>query len=197
MDARGRQTDTMHEQKTIRKGVYEMGKNVISILVKNEAGVLSRVSGLFSRRGFNIDSLSVGKTVDPEVSRITITMDCDKATMEQMLKQSRKLYVVIGIEELPGSQSVTRELALIKVRSQEETRSGIREVAAIFRANIIDVATESMIVEITGDEDKIDAFVRLLEPYGIIEMTRTGLTGLQRGNEGMGTSDAGLAVMAV
>lgn len=175
-----------------------MGKNVISILVKNEAGVLSRVSGLFSRRGFNIDSLSVGKTVDPEISRITITMDCDQATMDQMLKQSRKLYVVIAIEELPGSQSVTRELALIKVRSHEETRSGIREVAAIFRASIVDVATESMIVEITGDEDKIDAFIRLLEPYGIIEMTRTGLTGLQRGNEGMGTgTDTGLAVMAV
>ena len=173
-----------------------MEKKVISILVSNEAGVLSRVTGLFSRRGFNIDSLSVGKTRDPEVSRITITMECDQSTMEQLLKQSKKLYVVLGIEELPKSRSVTRELALIKVRAEVGARNGIRDIAAIFGANIQDVSTESMILEIISSEDSIDEFIRLLEPYGIIEMTRTGLTGLCRGNEGLAT-DRGLVVMAV
>lgn len=173
-----------------------MEKKVISILVSNEAGVLSRVTGLFSRRGFNIDSLSVGKTKDPEVSRITITMDCDEATLEQMLKQSKKLYVVLGIEELPKSNSFTRELALIKVRAKEESRSFICDVAAIYGASIQDVSTESMIVEITAGEDSVDELIRLLEPCGIIEMTRTGLTGLMRGNERLET-DQGLVAKAV
>lgn len=173
-----------------------MEKKVISILVSNEAGVLSRVTGLFSRRGFNIDSLSVGKTRDPEVSRITITMECDQSTMVQMLKQSKKLYVVLGIEELPQSQSVTRELALIKVRAEVDVRMVIRDIAASFGASIQDVSTESMILEIVSGEDSIDEFTRLLEPFGIIEMTRTGLTALSRGNEGMGT-ERELVVMAV
>jgi acetolactate synthase-1/3 small subunit len=165
--------------------VERMERYVVSILVVNEPGVLSRISGLFSRRGYNIESLTVGRTENPEVSRITVSLSCDTSTLEQIIKQSQKLYVVLGVEELKTKDSVYRELALVKVRANEEARSPIRGVVDIFRASIVDIAPESLIVEITGDGDKIDAFIKLVEPYGIIEMTRTGLTALGRGSQGI------------
>lgn len=160
-----------------------MERHVLSILVLNEPGVLSRISGLFSRRAYNIDSLSVGRTQEPGVSRITVAVTCDDSTLEQIIKQSRKLYVVRAVEELKVNQAVYRELALVKFRAREEDRGPIRNVVDIFRASIVDLGTESIIVEITGDGDKIDAFLRVAEPYGIIEMTRTGLTALGRGSQ--------------
>lgn len=170
-----------------------MERHVISILVVNEPGVLSRISGLFSRRAYNIESLSVGRTENPGVSRITVAVFCDDSTLEQIIKQSEKLYVVLAVEHLPANQSVYRELALVKFRAREEDRGPIRNVVDIFRGSIIDLGTESLIVEITGDGDKIDAFIKVVEPYGIIEMTRTGLTALGRGSQSINSKAERLA----
>ncbi len=159
-----------------------MNRHVLSVLVENQSGVLSRVSGLFSRRGYNIDSLSVGVTEDPDVSRMTIVVRGDDYILEQIKKQLNKLIDVIKIIELKPNQSVYRELALIKIRSEAAHRASIIEIVDIFRAKIIDVANESLTAEITGDEGKIAAFLELMEPYGIKEIVRTGLTALERGN---------------
>jgi acetolactate synthase-1/3 small subunit len=160
-----------------------MKRLVLSILVANHSGVLSRVAGLFSRRGYNIDSLSVGVTKNPEVSRMTIVARGDDQILEQIKKQLDKLVDVIKILELPNDESVFRELALIKVEASATTRPSIIEIADIFRAKIIDVATEALTIELTGDQSKVDAFLELLRPYHIKEIVRTGLTGLRRGNE--------------
>lgn len=162
-----------------------MERHILSILVVNEPGVLSRVSGLFSRRGYNIESLTVGKTNHPEISRVTVALRCDDSTLEQIIKQSQKLYVVLAVEEMKSSASVYRELALIKVSASEDERATIRGIVEIFRSSIVDVGHESLIVEITGDAEKVDAFLKMVEPYGIIEMTRTGLTALGRGSEAL------------
>ena len=156
-------------------------RRAISILVDNQAGVLSRVSGLFSRRGYNIDSLSVGETENPAVSRITIVATGDEQILEQIGKQVSKLADCRQITELWPESSVFRELALIKIAAQASDRSEVFGIVEIFRANIIDVSNLSITVEITGDEGKISAFMELMRPYGIIETARTGLTGLQRG----------------
>lgn len=166
-----------------RARVMEMERYVLSILVQNEPGVLTRISRLFGARGYNIESLTVGRTHEPEISRVTVALTCDTQTLEQILKQTEKLYVVIAVLELKPKESVFRELALIKIQGDDKSRSVIREVADIFRANIVDVSPESLIVEITGDSEKIDAFLRLIQPYGILEMTRTGLTALGRGEQ--------------
>ncbi|MFP4697416.1 MAG: acetolactate synthase small subunit [Eubacteriales bacterium] len=160
-----------------------MKKLVLSVLVENHSGVLSRVAGLFSRRGYNIDSLSVGVTTNPDVSRMTIVARGDDQILEQIKKQLNKLVDVIKIIELPNDKSVYRELALIKVESTAQTRPSIIEIADIFRAKIIDVATEALTIEITGDQNKLSAFIDLLNPFGIKEIVRTGLTGIKRGNE--------------
>lgn len=159
-----------------------MNRHIISILVDNQAGVLSRVAGLFSRRGYNIATLSVGVTEDENISRITVQVDCDDMTIEQIIKQVEKLVDVIRVVELQGDHGVFRELALIKVGAKPQQRSEIASMVDIYRANIIDVASETLTIEITGKPSKIEAFEALMESYDIKEVVRTGLTGLCRGN---------------
>ncbi len=160
-----------------------MNRHVLSVLVENQSGVLSRVSGLFSRRGYNIGSLSVGETEDPKVSRMTIVVRGDDYILEQIKKQLNKLIDVIKIIELKNDQSIFRELAMIKVKAEGSSRASIIEIVGIFRAKIVDVANETLTVEMTGDEGKIEAFINLMKPYGIKEIVRTGLTALERGNK--------------
>ena len=160
-----------------------MKKHVLSVLVENHSGVLSRVSGLFSRRGYNIDSLSVGETEDPQISRMTIVADADEYTLEQIKKQLNKLVDVIKIIELREEHAIYRELALIKIAATKENRAEIIEIANIFRAHIVDVASESVVIEATGDQGKISALSNMLMPYGIKEVIRTGITALERGEK--------------
>ncbi len=159
-----------------------MKRMVLSILVDNTAGVLSRVAGLFSRRGFNIDSLTVGETQDPAISRMTVLAHGDDQVLEQIRKQLLKLEDVFEIVELAPSESVTRELILVKVSANETERQGIISIADIFRAKIVDVALDSLMIELTGSQEKIDAFIKLLNQYTIKELVRTGITGLSRGS---------------
>jgi acetolactate synthase-1/3 small subunit len=163
--------------------VIVISKHILSVLVENQPGVLSKVSGLFSRRGYNIDSLTVGITEDNTISRMTIVLDGDAYILEQISKQLNKLIDVIKIIELEPGKSVLRELALIKVTSDVNIKTSITETVNIFRGNIIDLDINSMTIEITGDEQKIDAFINLMKPYGIKEIIRTGLTALERGNK--------------
>lgn len=159
-----------------------MKKVVFSILVDNTPGALSHVTNLFSRRGYNIDSLTVGETHDSAISRITISVSGDGIILEQIEKQLGKLINVRGIVKLEDGESVCRELILVKVAATAEQRQAIIAVADIFRAKIVDVATESLMVELTGNQAKIDAFINLLEGYEIVELVRTGITGLVRGS---------------
>ncbi len=152
------------------------------MLVENHHGVLSKIAGLFSRRGYNIDSLSVGETENPEISRMTIAVTGEYATFNQIRKQLNKLYDVYGTQELKEQESVSREMAMIKVKSTGKNRASIIEIADIFRANIVDVGSTSLILEATGNSGKISAFVQLMEPYGILELVRTGLTSMGRGS---------------
>jgi acetolactate synthase-1/3 small subunit len=156
---------------------------VLSVLVDNQAGVLSRVSGLFSRRGFNIDSLTVGETFDSSVSRMTIVVTGDEYVLEQITKQLSKLVEVIAIKHCLGEETVMRELALIKVQVDEAKRHQVLETANIYRARIVDVSVDSVVIEATGSEEKIASLIRLLEPAGIKELVRTGLTAMGRGGE--------------
>lgn len=160
-----------------------MENHCLSLLVENNFGVLSRIAGLFARRGYNIDSLTVGTTEDNKVSRITITVTGDEQILSQIIKQLNKLIDVIKVIELKPEDSIRRELVFIKVKANDETRTPIVEIANMFRANIVDVARESLIIEITGTRDKVDAFFNMVEPYGIIEFVRSGDTGLQRGKQ--------------
>lgn len=159
-----------------------MKRMVLSILVDNTAGVLSRVAGLFSRRGYNIDSLTVGETQDPAISRMTVLAHGDDQILEQIQKQLQKLEDVIEIKELAEGESVTRELILVKVSASDKDRPAILSIANIFRAKIVDVALESLMIEMTGSQNKIDALLKLLEQYSIKELVRTGVTGLSRGS---------------
>lgn len=159
-----------------------MSRHVLSVLVSNHSGVLSRVAGLFSRRGFNIDSLSVGETEHPEVSRMTLVAHGDDLIIDQITKQLNKLHDVLYIKELNPEFSVYKELALVKVNATKDTRVEIIGIIDMFNAVIIDAATEAITVEITGDKTEINTFITLLEPYGIKELTRTGLIALQKGN---------------
>lgn len=160
-----------------------MQKKVFQLLVDNNAGVLSRISGLFSRRGYSIESITAGITADPRFSRITIVAAGDDVILDQIEKQVAKLVDVQDIKELKPDHSVYRELALIKVKAAIHDRQGILAIADIFRANIIDVAPESLIIEMTGDQSKIEAFINLLAGYEILELARTGIAGLARGSE--------------
>lgn len=160
-----------------------MQKKVFQLLVDNTSGVLSRISGLFSRRGYNIESITAGVTADPRFTRITIVTSGDDQILEQIEKQVAKLIDIRDIKELKPSESVYRELALIKVRAQANERQGVISLADIFRAKIIDVASDSLIVEMTGDQAKIEAFISLLDGYEILELARTGIAGLCRGTE--------------
>lgn len=160
-----------------------MAKHTLSVLVENHAGVLSRVAGLFSRRGFNIDSLAVGVTENPNISRITIVVDGDEYTVEQVSKQLNKLIDVIKIKQLEKSESVSRELALIKVSANTSTRSEIIQIVEIFRANIVDVSKSTLTIEISGTVKKVLALEDMLRQFGIKEIVRTGTIAIERGNK--------------
>ena len=160
-----------------------MNKKVLSVLVDNTSGVLNRVAGLFSRRGYNIDSLTVGVTQDPRYSRMTIVVTGDDDIIEQIIKQIEKLVDVNKVEVLEDNNSVCRELILTKVKTTPEQRQQVMAVADIFRAKIVDVGIDSLIIELTGNQNKLDAFLNLLADYENIELVRTGITGLARGTK--------------
>jgi len=161
-------------------------KHTIALIVENRPGVLVRIAGLFSRRSFNIDSLTVGATDKPDYSRMTITVEGDEEVLEQVTKQLNKLINVIRVSELAPEESVERELAIIKVAAKKEDRSEIMQIVSVFRAKIIDVSPRSIIVEVTGSEDKVEAMVRLLRQFGIKEMARTGKVSMVRGSRAVG-----------
>ena len=157
--------------------------HLLSALVENKPGVMQRISGMFSRRGFNIDNISVGPDKDPNYSRVTITVKGDDRVLEQVVKQLNKLISVIKVRDLNEKDSISRELALVKVNtSKADARTEIAQYVDVFRGSIVDVSQDSMIVEITGDSEKIDAFVNLMQPYGIKELARTGVTAMHRGS---------------
>ena len=160
-----------------------MKKRVLSLLVDNTSGVLSRVAGLFSRRGYNIDSLTVGETADPRYSRMTVVARGDEQILDQIVKQLAQLIDVVDIKVLEEESSVNRELVLVKVRADAADRQSIIAIANVFRGSIIDVGKDSLIIELTGQQSKLDAFVELLRGYEILELARTGITGLSRGAE--------------
>ena len=156
-------------------------RHVLSVLVANNSGVLGRITGLFSRRGYNIDSLSVGTTEDARYSRITVSLQGDERVIEQIQKQVAKLVDVLDVVELTSDRSIYRELCFIKVEADAGKRSEIFNIAGVFRANIIDVTLQTITVEMTGDLVKIEAFIELMKPYGILKIVRTGLAGIDRG----------------
>jgi len=158
-----------------------MSKHTLSVLVENKPGVLTRVAGLFARRGFNIHSLAVGPTEHPDVSRMTVVVDVEDLPLEQVTKQLNKLVSVIKIVELEPTASVQRELLLVKVRADLQTRSHVLETARLFRAKVVDVAPDAVTMEVTGNPDKLEAFLRVLEPFGIRELVQSGLVAVGRG----------------
>jgi acetolactate synthase-1/3 small subunit len=161
----------------------KMKKKVFQLLVENTSGVLSRISGLFARRGYNIESITAGTTADPRVTRITVVATGDDEILDQIEKQLGKLVDVCDIRELKPDNSVYRELALIKIKVLPKDRADISSLADVFGADIIDVSKEGMIVEMTGKQSKIDAFLELLDGYEILELARTGIAGLRRGTD--------------
>lgn len=158
-----------------------MSRHTLSVLVENVPGVLARVSGLFSRRSFNIESLAVGPTEHPEISRMTIVVSVEDQPLEQVTKQLNKLINVIKIVELEPEASVQRELLVVKVRADASVRSQVLETVQLFRAKVVDVSPEALTIEATGDMDKLDALLRMLEPYGVREMVQSGLVAIGRG----------------
>ncbi len=162
-------------------GVQAGRRHIVSILVENKPGVLARVAGLFARRGFNIETLAVGPTDDPTTSRITLTLDGARHPIDQVTKQLHKLINVLKIRDLEPEETVARELALFKVSTDEDTRAQLLEFADIFRGRVIDVSKRSTTVELTGTDDKIEAFERMVRPLGLIEMVRTGEIAVARG----------------
>jgi acetolactate synthase-1/3 small subunit len=158
-----------------------MSRHTLSVLVENKPGILARVASLFSRRGFNIDSLAVGTTEHPEISRMTIGVNVEDLPLEQVTKQLNKLVNVLKIVELDPSSSVQRELILIKVRADTETRSQVLETVQLFRAKVVDVASDAVTVEATGSRDKLEALIRVLEPFGIKELVQSGMVAIGRG----------------
>jgi acetolactate synthase-1/3 small subunit len=158
-----------------------MKRHVVSALVENRSGTLSRVSGLFSRRGYNIDGITAGVTDDPSVTRMTIAVHGDEAVLEQIIKQLEKLEDVIAVRELDSGACNKRELMLVKVKADESNRPAVLEIASIFRSRIIDVTPSTITIEATGDNDKLEGLLLLLRPYGILELARTGLVALERG----------------
>jgi acetolactate synthase-1/3 small subunit len=156
-------------------------KHVLSILVQNRPGVLTRISGLFARRGFNIDTLAVGPTDDPAVSRVTLTVDGAKHPIDQVTKQLHKLVNVLKIRDLEPEDSVARELALFKVACDGGNRGEVMQISEIFRGKVVDVGRRSVVIEVTGTDDKIEAFEQLVRPFGLVEMVRTGEIAISRG----------------
>jgi acetolactate synthase-1/3 small subunit len=158
-----------------------MTRHTLSVLVENKAGLLVRVAGLFARRGFNIDSLAVGPTEHEEISRMTIVVNCDDRPLEQVTKQLNRLVNVLKIVELDPAVAVQRELLLVKVRADIETRSRVLETVALFRAKVVDVAPDAVTVEATGNKEKLDALIRVLQPFGIKELVQSGMVAIGRG----------------
>jgi acetolactate synthase-1/3 small subunit len=158
-----------------------MSRHTLSVLVENQPGVLARIAGLFSRRGFNIDSLAVGPTEQPDVSRMTIVVNVEELPLEQVTKQLNKLVEVIKIVELDPVVSVQRELLLVKVGADTQTRSHILETVQLFRAKVVDVSPDAVTIEATGNADKLEALLRVLEPYGIRELVQSGMVAMGRG----------------
>jgi acetolactate synthase I/III small subunit len=158
-----------------------MSRHTLSVLVENKPGVLARVAGLFSRRGFNIDSLAVGPTEHPEVSRMTIVVNVEESPLEQVTKQLNKLVEVIKIVELDAEMSVARELLLVKVRADAESRGQVLEVVQLFRAKVVDVATDAITIQVTGNQGKLEDFLRVVEPFGVRELVQSGMVAIGRG----------------
>jgi acetolactate synthase-1/3 small subunit len=156
-------------------------KHVLSVLVENKPGVLTRISGLFARRGFNIDTLAVGPTEDPTISRITLTLDGAAHPIDQVTKQLHKLVNVMRIRDLEPEETIAREMALFKVNADGQSRGEIMQLADIFRARIVDVSNRTVTVEVTGTSDKIEAFENMVRPFGLVEMVRTGEIAIARG----------------
>lgn len=161
----------------------DIRKHIISVLVENRVGVLTRVAGLFTGRGFNIESLAVAETEDPTLSRMTIVTSGDAQVIEQVTKQLNKLIDVIKVVDLSRENFVERELTLVKARAEPEQRAEILRITELFRGNIVDVGPKSYVIEVTGDEDKIRAFIDLIKPIGILEIVRTGPVALSRGSK--------------
>ena len=158
-----------------------MSRHTLSVLVENKPGVLARIAGLFSRRGFNIDSLAVGPTEHPEISRMTIVVNVEESPLEQVTKQLNKLVEVIKIVELDGAASVSRELLLVKVKADAVTRGQVLEVVQLFKAKVVDVATDAVTIQVTGNQDKLEDFLRVVEPYGVRELVQSGMVAIGRG----------------
>ncbi|PUA80859.1 acetolactate synthase small subunit [Nocardioides currus] len=159
-----------------------MSTHTLSVLVENKPGVLARIAGLFSRRGFNIESLAVGPTEHPEVSRMTIVVNVDESPLEQVTKQLNKLIEVIKIVELDGSASINRELMLVKVRADAQTRGAVLDAVQLFRAKVVDVAPDAITIQVTGNADKLGDVLRVLEPFGIRELVQSGMVAIGRGS---------------
>jgi acetolactate synthase-1/3 small subunit len=159
-----------------------MSTHTLSVLVENKPGVLARIAGLFSRRGFNIDSLAVGPTEHPEVSRMTIVVNVEDSPLEQVTKQLNKLVEVIKIVELDGGASVSRELLLVKVKADAATRGQVLEVVQLFKAKVVDVATDAITVQVVGNAGKLDDFLRIVEPFGVRELVQSGVVAIGRGS---------------
>jgi acetolactate synthase-1/3 small subunit len=162
-----------------------MSRHTLSVLVEDQPGVLARIAGLFSRRGFNIESLAVGPTETPNVSRITLVVGVEGLPLEQVTKQLNKLVNVLKIVELEPATSVQREFMLVKVRADATTRSHVLETVQLFRAGVVDVAPDAVTIETTGSREKLDALLRVLEPFGIRELVKSGVVGLGRGSKSM------------
>ena len=162
-----------------------MKTSTLSVLVENKPGVLARVSALFSRRGFNSESLAVGPTENPSISRMTIVISVDTLPLEQVTKQLNKLVNVLKITELDDTESVQRELIFVKVNATSKMRSDVLEIAALFRARVVDVGTETLTIEATGTTDKLTALLRVLEPYGLLELAQSGTVAMSRGSKAM------------
>jgi acetolactate synthase-1/3 small subunit len=158
-----------------------VSRHTLSVLVENKPGVLARVSALFSRRGFNIDSLAVGPTEHSDVSRMTIVVNVEDLPLEQVTKQLNKLINVLKVVELESETAVQRELLLVKVKADQGTRTQVLEIVQVFRAKVVDVAPDALTIEVTGTADKLDAFIRVLEPYGIRELVQSGVVAVGRG----------------
>jgi acetolactate synthase-1/3 small subunit len=169
------------EDLEVAGGLRSGRKHVLSILVENKPGVLTRISGLFARRGFNIDTLAVGPTDDPDVSRITLTLDGAMHPIDQVTKQLHKLINVLKIRDLEPDDTVARELALFKIAADGGARAEVMQMCEIFRGKVVDVTKRSLTVELTGTADKIEAFERIVRPFGLIEMVRTGEVAIARG----------------
>jgi len=162
--------------------VSEMTKHTLSVLVENKPGVLTRIAALFSRRGFNIDSLAVGPTEHPEVSRMTIVVGVEDSPLEQVTKQLNKLIEVIKVVELDGSASVNRELVLVKVKADQHSRGEVLDAVQLFRAKVVDVAPDAVTIQLVGNADKIADFLRVVEPFGVRELVQSGMVAIGRGS---------------